>query len=138
MSTTHQTRVSRRRPGTAQRERTMSKKSKSRTGGKGKRPGKAKNGLPTCDRVVENPEHKWRLALGPKETITVAQNAPQLQMVVRNVGPAVFEVTVGDRESVILMPRKLSVMSAYGSITIENSEDIPGIAEMEFLPRSKP
>jgi len=36
------------------------------------------------------------------------------------------------------MPRKLSVMSAYGSITIENSEDIPGIAEMEFLPRSKP
>ena len=68
----------------------------------------------------------------------MAQNAPQLQMVVQNVGPAVFEVTVGDRESVILMPRKLSVMSADGRITIENSEDIPGIAEMEFLPRSKP
>ena len=114
MSTTHQTRVSRRRPGTAQRERIMSKKSKSRTGGKGKLPGKAKKGPPTCDRVVENPERKLRLALAPKETILAAQNAPLLQMVIQNVGPAVFEVTVGDRESVILMPRKLSVMSAYG------------------------
>jgi hypothetical protein len=115
----------------------MSKKSKSRTGGKGKLPGKVKNGLPTCDRVVENPERKWRLALAPKETITVAQNAPLLQMVIQNVGPAVFEVTVEDREPVILMPGKLSVLSAYGRITIENSEDMPGIAEMEFLPRSK-
>jgi hypothetical protein len=137
MSATHQTRVSRRRPGTAQRERIMSKKSKSRTGGKGKLPGKAKNGLPTCDRVVENPERKWRLALAPKETIMVAQNAPLLQMVIQNVGPAVFEVTVEDSEPVILMTGKLSVLSAYGRITIENSEDMPGIAEMEFLPRSK-
>jgi hypothetical protein len=98
---------------------------------------KAKNGLPTCDRVVENPERKWRLALAPKETIMVAQNAPPLQMVIQNVGPAVFEVTIEDREPVILMTGKLSVMLAYGRITIENSEDMPGIAEMEFLPRSK-
>jgi hypothetical protein len=113
----------------------MSKKSKTRTGGKGKVPGKAKNEL--CDRVVENPERKWRLALAPKETIMVAENAPLLQMVIQNVGPAVFEVTVEDREPVILMTGKLSVLSAYGRITIENSEDMPGIAEMEFLPRSK-
>jgi hypothetical protein len=116
----------------------MSKKSKSRAEGKGKLPGKAKNGIPTCDRVVENPERKWRLALAPKETITVAQNAPLLQMVIQNVGPAMFEVTVEDREPVILMTGKLSVMIAYGRIRIENSEDMPGIAEMEFLPRSKP
>ena len=115
----------------------MTKKSKNRAGGKRKLPGKAKNGLPTCDRVVENPERKWRLALAPKETIVVAQNAPLLQMVIQNVGPAVFEVTVEDREPVILMTGKLSVMLAYGTITIENSEDMPGIAEMEFLPRSK-
>lgn len=115
----------------------MSKKTKTRTGGKGKLAGSTKNRIPTCDRVVENPERRWRLALAPKETILVAQNAPLLQMVIQNVGPAVFEATVEDREPVILMPGKLSVMSAYGKITIENSEDMPGIAEMEFLPRSK-
>lgn len=115
----------------------MSKKRKSRTAGKGKLPGKVKNELPTWDRVVENPERKWRLALAPKETIMVAQNAPLLQMVIQNVGPAPFEVTVEDREPVILMTGKLSVMLAYGKIAIENSEDMPGIAEMEFLPRSK-
>jgi len=115
----------------------MSKKSKSCTEGNGKPRGKAKNGLPVCDRLVENPECKWRLALAPKETIMVAGNAPLLQMVIQNVGPAVIEVTVEDREPVILMTGKLSVMLAYGRITIENSEDMPGIAEMEFLPRSK-
>jgi hypothetical protein len=114
----------------------MSKKS-SRTGGKGKFPRKAKNGLPTCDRVVEKPERKWRLALAPKETITVADNAPLLQMVVQNLGPAVFEVTVEDREPVVLLTGKLSVMLAYGKIMIENLADMPGVAEMEFLPRSK-
>jgi hypothetical protein len=113
----------------------MSKKSKTRTGGQGKLPGKAKNGLATC--LAENPERKWRLALAPKETIMVAQNAPLLQMVIQNVGPAVFEVTVEDRDPVILMTGKLSVLSAYGRITIENSDDMPGMAEMEFLPRSK-
>lgn len=115
----------------------MSKKSKGRIGGKGKLPGKAKNGLPTCDRVVENTERKWRLALAPKETVILAKNAPLLQMVIQNVGPAVFEVSVEDREPVILMTGKLSVMLAYGRITIENSEDHPAIAEMEFLPRTK-
>ena len=82
---TDRTRVSRRRAGTAQRERIMSKKSKGRSEGKGKLPGKAKNGLSTCDRVVENPERKWRLSLAPKETVMVAGNAPLLQMVVQNV-----------------------------------------------------
>ena len=115
----------------------MSKKNKTRTGGKGKLPGKAKNGLPTCDRVVENPERKWRLALAPNETIMVAEDAPLLQMVIQNVGPAVFEVTVENSEPVVLLTGKLTVMHAYGRITIENFDDYPGIAEMEFLPRSK-
>jgi hypothetical protein len=115
----------------------MSKKSKTRTGGKGKPPGKAKNGLPTCDRVVENPERKWRLALAPNETIIVAEDAPLLDMVVQNVGPAVFEVTVENSEPVVLMTGKLTVMLACGRIKIENFDDYPGIAEMEFLPRSK-
>ena len=110
---------------------------KAKSGAKRKLQGKANNGFLTCDRIVENPEHKWRLALAPKETVIVATNAPLLQMVIQNVGPAVFEVTVEDREPVILMTGKLSVMHAYGRITIENSEDMPGIAEMEFLPRSK-
>jgi len=75
ITATHQTPVSRRRTGTTQRERIVSKKSKSRTGGKGKLQGEAKHGLPTCDRIVENPERKWRLALAPNETITVAEEA---------------------------------------------------------------
>jgi hypothetical protein len=115
----------------------MSKKSKTRTGGKGKIPGKAKNGLPTCDRVVENPERKWRLALSPNETIVVAEDAPLLGMVIQNVGPAVFEVAVENGESVVLMTGKMNVMHAYGRITIENFDDYPGIADIEFMPRSK-
>ena len=113
----------------------MSKKSK--TTGKGKHPGKAKNGLPTCDKVIENPERKWRLDLAPNETIKVAEDAPLLKMVVQNVGSAVFEVTVKNSESAVLLPGKLSMMHAYGRITIENFDDCPGAAEMEFFPRSK-
>jgi hypothetical protein len=122
---------------TAQRKRIVSKKSKSRTGGKEELPGEAKHGLPTCDRVVENPERKWRLTLAPNETIIVAEDALLLQMVVQNVGPAVFEVTVENSEPVVLMTGKLTVMPAYGRIKIENFDNYPGIAEMEFLPRSK-
>jgi hypothetical protein len=73
------TRASRRRTGTVQRERIVSKKSKSRTGGKGKLAGEAKHGLLTCDRIVENPERKWRLALAPNETVMVAEDAPPVQ-----------------------------------------------------------
>jgi hypothetical protein len=131
------TRASRRRTGTVQRERIVSKKSKSRTGGKGKLAGEAKHGLLTCDRIVENPERKWRLALAPNETVMVAEDAPPVQMVIQNVGPAVFEVTVENSEPVVLMTGKLTVMHAYGRIAIENFDDYPGIAEMEFLPRSK-
>ncbi len=134
----HQTPVSRRRTGTAQQERIVSKKRKSRTGeGKRKLPGEAKHGLPTCDRIVENPERKWRLALAPNETIVVAEDAPLLQMVVQNVGPAVFEVTVENGESSVLLTGKLTLMLAYGRIKIENFDNYPGIAEFEFLPRSK-
>ena len=115
----------------------MSKKIKGRTAGKAKLSGRTRKRLPTCDRVVENPERKWRLALAPKETITVAENAPLLQMVIQNVGAASVEVTVEDRDPVILMPGKLSVLFAYGSIVVENTDDMPGVAEMELLPRSK-
>jgi hypothetical protein len=111
----------------------VSKNSKTPTGGKGK----AKNGLPTCARVVENPERKWRLALSPNETIVVAEDAPPLGMVIQNVGPAVFEVTVENGESVVLMTGKMTVLHAYGKITIENFDKYPGIAEIEFMPRSK-
>ena len=67
----------------------------------------------------------------------VAENAPLLQMVIQNVGHAVFEVTVENGESVVLMTGKMTVMYAYGKITIENFDDMPGIAEIEFMPRSK-
>ena len=60
-----------------------------------------------------------------------------LGMIIQNVGPAVFEVTVENGESVVLMTGKMTVMHAYGKITIENFDDYPGIAEIEFMPRSK-
>ncbi|HEX6495696.1 MAG TPA: hypothetical protein VF018_09445 [Acidobacteriaceae bacterium] len=113
----------------------MSKKSKSYTGRKGKRPAKAK--LPTCNSIVENLDRKWRLSLSPKETVIVAEDAPLLQMVIQNVGLAVFEVAVEDREPVLLMPNKLSLMLVYGKVTVENWDDTPGIADIEFLPRTK-
>lgn len=136
MHTSHQTRGSRRRTGTAQREHIVSKKSKNRTEGKGKLPREAKHALPICDRVVENPEHTWRIALLPNETFVVAEDAPLLQLVIQNVGPAMFEVTV-ERKSFVLMPGKMTVMLAYGTIVIENLDDAPAIAQMEFLPRGK-
>ena len=106
-------------------------------GGKESSQAKQRTASRPATEFVENPERKWRLALAPKETVILAKNAPLLQMVIQNVGPAVFEVSVEDREPVILMTGKLSVMLAYGRITIENSEDHPAIAEMEFLPRTK-
>ena len=113
----------------------MSKKIKYLTSGKGKRPAKAV--FPTRDGVVENLDRKWRLSLSPKETVIVAEDAPLLKMVIQNVGLAIFEVTVEDSEPVLLMPNKLSMMTAYGKVTVENWDDNPGTAEFEFLPRTK-
>jgi hypothetical protein len=98
----------------------------------------AKAIFPTRDSVVENLDRKWRLSLSPKETVIVAEDAPLLKMVIQNVGLAVFEVTVEDCEPVLLMPGKLSMMTVYGKVTIENWDDNPGIAEFEILPRTPP
>jgi hypothetical protein len=99
----------------------------------------AKNKVPTGDAVLENPDRKWQLRVGPKETVLAAEHAPLRQMVVQNVGQAIVEVHSGElgRESVILMPGKLTVMLAYGRITIENVEDKWAIVEMDFAPRMK-
>jgi hypothetical protein len=100
-------------------------------------PAKRKRAVPACGSVVENLDRKWRLSLSPKETVIVAEDAPLLTMVIQNVGLAVFEVTVEDSEPVLLMPGKLSMMTVYGKVTIENWDDNPGIAEFEILPRTK-
>ena len=97
----------------------------------------AKALFPTRDSVVENLDRKWRLSLSPKETVIVAEDAPLLNMVIQNVGLAVLEVTVEDNEPVLLMPKKLSMMTTYGKVTVENWDDNPGIADLEFLPRTK-
>jgi hypothetical protein len=68
----------------------------------------------------------------------VAEDAPLLKMVIQNVGLAVFEVAVEDCEPVLLMPGKLSMMTVYGKVTVENWDDNPGIAEFEILPRTPP
>ena len=67
----------------------------------------------------------------------MAEDAPLLKMVIQNVGLAVFEVAVEDCEPVLLMPGKLSMMTVYGKVTVENWDDNPGIAEFEILPRTK-
>ena len=96
--------------------------------------------FPIGDAVLENPSRKWQLRVGPKETIFAAENAPLCQLVIQNLGPAIVEVRSGDseRDTVILMPGKLTVMLAFGRIRIENVEDEKwAIAEMEFSPRMK-
>jgi hypothetical protein len=95
--------------------------------------------VPTGDAVLESPGRKWQLRVGPKETVFAAENAPLCQLVIQNLGPDVVEVHSGDseRETVILMPGKLSVMLAYGRIKIENVEEKWAIVEMEFMPRMK-
>jgi len=76
------------------------------------------------------------ITLLPWETFIVAEDAPPLQMVLQNVGPATFEVTV-ERESFVLMPGKMTLMLAYGTIVIENLDNSRAIAQIEFLPRGK-
>ena len=102
-------------------------------------PAKRKRAVPTGDAVLENPSRKWQLRVGPKETVSAAENAPLCQLVIQNLGPAVVEVHCGEseRDTVILMPGKLSVMLAYGRIKIENVEEKWAIVEMEFSPRMK-
>ena len=137
MHTSHQTRGSRRRTGTAQREHIVSKKSKNRTEGKGKLPREAKHALPICDRVVENPEHTWRIALLPNETFVVAEDAPLLQLVIQRI--CTGHVRSYCRARVLRSHAgKITVQRlAYGTIVIENLDDAPAIAQMEFLPRGK-
>jgi hypothetical protein len=109
--------------------------------GKSKAADCAKRGtkVPTGDAILENPSRKWQLQVGPKETVFAAENAPLCQLVIQNLGPAVVEVHAGerDRDTVILMPGKLTVMLAYGRIRIESVEEKWAIVDMEFLPRMK-
>jgi hypothetical protein len=99
--------------------------SKVTTKRKSKVSAKAKSAVPTGDAVLENPDRKWQLRVGPKETVSAAEHAPLCQMVIQNVGQAIVEVHTGDGEE-ILMPGKLTVMLAYGKIMIENVEEKNG------------
>jgi len=113
----------------------MSKKETGKGGGKTKRPASRKKKVPIGDAVLGNPDRKWRLSVGPMETVFAAESAPLCQMVIQNLGPAIVEIHCTESETTILMPGKLSVMLAYGRITIENVEEKWAIVEMEFMPR---
>jgi hypothetical protein len=122
------------------RKRKMPVKREKAVSAKRKRtvPAKRKRMVPTGDGVLENPDRKWRLVIGPMETAFAAENAPLCQMVIQNQGLSVIEVRAGEmEEAVVLMPGKLSVMLAYGRIIIENVEEKLAIVEMEFSPRAK-
>lgn len=93
--------------------------------------------VPTGDKVLENAGRKWPVRIGPMETAHVAENAPLCQMVVQNQGPATVEVRVENSEPMVLMPGKLSLMSAYGTIAIQSLEENWALVEMDFLPRTK-
>ena len=93
--------------------------------------------VPDQEAALENPGRKWKLSVGPMETICIAENAPLCQMVVQNDGPAVVEVRCEDGDPVVLMQGKLALMSAYGRITVESVEENWAIVEMEFMPRTR-
>ncbi len=86
--------------------------------------------------AAENPG-KWKLAVGPMETVSIAENAPLCQMVVQNLGPAVVEVRCENDDPVVLMQGKLALMSAYGSITVESVEENWATVELDFMPRTR-
>ena len=101
-------------------------------------PAKQQSRAPTHDGLLESPGGKWRMAIGPLETVVVAKNAPLCQMVVQNRGPAVVEVCCEASETIILMAGKLAIMEAYGGITIACAEeDCGAVADMEFSPRTR-
>jgi hypothetical protein len=96
-----------------------------------------KKNVPSGERVLENAGRKWQVRIGLMETVTIAENAPLCQMVVQNQGPATIEVRVEDREPIVLMLGKLSLMSAYGRVTVQSLEENWATVEMEFLPRTR-
>jgi hypothetical protein len=120
--------ASRQSTGIARRTKFVSEASAVRTARKGAGKTRARN------TVLASPDQKWRPSLPPRQTI--ALDAPMLQVRIHNVGPAVFEVVVEDREGVVLLPGKTAVMPAYSRITVENWDGDPGIAAIEFLPRT--
>jgi hypothetical protein len=95
-----------------------------------------KSEVPTHDGVRENPGRKWKLSVGPMETVSIAENAPLCQMVVQNLGPAIVEVRCENGDPVVLMPGKLTLMSAYGRITVESVEEKWATVELDFMPRT--
>jgi hypothetical protein len=87
--------------------------------------------------AAENPGWKWKLSVGPMETVSIAEDAPLCQMVVQNLGPAIVEIRCENGEPVVLMPGKLCLMSAYGRITVESVEENWATVELDFLPRTR-
>jgi len=95
-----------------------------------------KHTVPDQEPALENPG-KWKLAVGPMETVSIAENAPLCQMVVQNLGPAVVEVRCENDDPVVLMQGKLALMSAYGSITVESVEENWATVGLDFMPRTR-
>jgi hypothetical protein len=91
---------------------------------------------PTYDGALENPGRKWKLSIGPLETVSIAENAPLCQMVAQNLGPSVVEIRCENGDPVVLLQGKLALMSAYGRITVESVEDKWAAIELDFMPRS--
>jgi hypothetical protein len=85
---------------------------------------------------LENPGRNWSLTVGPMETISVAENAPLCQMVIQNLGPAIVEVRCETGDPMVLMPGKLTLMSAYGRIVVESMEEKWATLDLDFTPRT--
>ncbi len=96
-----------------------------------------KHTVPDQEPALENPGRKWKLSVGPMETVSIAEDAPLCQMVVQNLGPAIVEVRSEDGDPVVLMQGKLTLMSAYGRITVESVEENWATVELDFLPRTR-
>jgi hypothetical protein len=97
-------------------------------------PAMQKRTVPGQGSALENPGGKWRLSVGPAETVMVAENAPLAQMVIQNHGPATVEVRC-ENEAVLLVPGKLWLMLAHGRISIASAEE--ATVALDFTPRQK-
>lgn len=105
---------------------------------------KAKNNLRKTRKTnlsghdVARVDGKWSKIVAPHKTVLVAENAPRLLLVIKNLGPSPLVLANGDLRELEIPADEIRACAAYGQVSIRNEGGGIATAIMEFTPLSKP
>ena len=81
-------------------------------------------------------KNRWNQLIQPAEIVVIAESAPPLLLVIKNLGPREVILATGDCE-IDIRRGEVRVLAARGLIAIRNKQCETAGVEMEFMPMAK-